>query len=40
MQLKTDTYLTLPQATPLFAENTFTLQAGETFAMASRYLAC
>ena len=36
MLLKPDTQVTLRQATPLFAENTCTLQPGETFAIASR----
>ena len=36
MQLKPDTQVTMRQATPLFAENTYTLQPGETLAIASR----
>ena len=36
MQLKPDTQTTMRQATPLFAENTYTLQPGETLAIASR----
>ena len=36
MQLKPDRQVTLRQATPLFAENTYTLQPGETLAIASR----
>ena len=36
MQLKPETQGALPQATPRFAENTFTLQPGETIAIASR----
>ena len=36
MQIKPDTPVPLRQATPLFAENTYTLQPGETFAIASR----
>ena len=36
MQLKPDTQTAKRQATPLFAENTYTLQPGETFAIASR----
>ena len=36
MQLKPDTQVTLRRATPLFAENTYTLQLGETLAIASR----
>ena len=36
MQLKPDTQITLRQATPLLAENTYTLQPGETLAIASR----
>ena len=36
MQLKPDTQETLRQATPLFAENTYTLQPGETLVIASR----
>ena len=35
MQLKPDTQVTMRQATPLFAENTYTLQPGETLAIAS-----
>ena len=38
MQLKPDMQLPLRQATPLFAENTYTLQPGETLAIASRML--
>ena len=30
MQLKPDTQTAIRQATPLFAENTYTLQPGET----------
>ena len=36
MQLKPDTQTAIRQATPLFAENTYTLQPGETLAIASR----
>ena len=36
IQLKPDTQVTMRQATPLFAENTYTLQPGETLAIASR----
>ena len=36
MQLKPDTQTAFRQATPLFAENTYTLQPGETLAIASR----
>ena len=36
MQLKPDTQVIMRQATPLFAENTYTLQPGETLAIASR----
>ena len=36
MQLKPDTQVTMPQAAPLFAENTYTLQPGETLAISSR----
>ena len=36
MQLKPETQLSIRQATPLFAENTYTLQPGETLAIASR----
>ena len=36
MQLKQDTQVTLRQAPPFFAENTYTLQPGETLAIASR----
>ena len=36
MQLKPDTQVILRQATPFFAENTYTLQLGETLAIASR----
>ena len=36
MQLKPDTQVTLRQATPFFAENTYTLQPGEPLAIASR----
>ena len=36
MQLKPDTQTTMRQATPLFAENTYTPQPGETLAIASR----
>ena len=36
MQLKPDTQTSIRQATPLFAENTYTLQPGETLAIASR----
>ena len=36
MQLKPDTQITMRQATPLLAENTYTLQPGETLAIASR----
>ena len=36
MQLKPDMQVPLRQATPLFAENTYTLQPGETLAIASR----
>ena len=36
MQLKPDMQVSLRQATPLFAENTYTLQPGETLAIASR----
>ena len=36
MQLKPDTQVAIRQATPIFAENTYTLQPGETLAFASR----
>ena len=36
MQLKPDMQVPLRQATPLFAENTYTLQPGETLPIASR----
>ena len=36
MQLKPDTQTSIRQATPLFAENTYTLPPGETLAIASR----
>ena len=36
MQHKPDTQTSKRQATPLFAENTYTLQPGETLAIASR----
>ena len=36
MQLKPDTQVAIRQATPLFAESTYTLQPGETLAIASR----
>ena len=36
MQLKPDTQVPLRQATPMFAEKTYTLLAGETLAKASR----
>ena len=36
MQLKPETQTSIRQATPLFAENTYTLQPGETLAIASR----
>ena len=36
MQLNPDTQVTLLQALPLFAEDTYTLQPGETLAIASR----
>ena len=36
MQLKPDTQVAIRQATPLFAESTYTLQQGETLAIASR----
>ena len=36
MQLKPDTQVAIRQATPLFAENKYTLQPGETLAIASR----
>ena len=36
MQLKPDTQTSIRQATPLLAENTYTLQSGETLAIASR----
>ena len=36
MQLKPDTQITMCQATPLVAENTYTLQPGKTLAIASR----
>ena len=36
MQLKPDTQVAVRQATPLFAKNTYTLQPGETLAIASR----
>ena len=36
MQLKPDTRTSIRQATPLFADNTYTLQPGETLAIASR----
>ena len=35
MQIKPDTQVAIRQATPLFAENTYTLQPGETLAIAS-----
>ena len=35
-QLKPDTQVPLRQATPMFAENTYTLLPGETLAIASR----
>ena len=38
MQLKPDTQTAIRQATPLFAENTYTLQPGETLAIASKML--
>ena len=36
MELKPDTKVALRQPTPLFAENTYTLQPGEPLAIASR----
>ena len=36
MQLKAETQTPIRQATPLFAENTYTLQPGETLAIASK----
>ena len=36
MQLISETQTSIRQATPLFAENTYTLQPGETLAIASR----
>ena len=36
MQLKPVTQTSIRQATPLFTENTYTLQPGETLAIASR----
>ena len=36
MQLKQDTKVTLRQATPLFAENTYILQPGKTLVLATR----
>ena len=36
MQLKPDTQTSIRQATPLFAENTYTLQPGENLAIASK----
>ena len=36
MQLKPDTQTAIRQATPLFAENTYTLQPGEILAIASK----
>ena len=36
MQLKPDTQVALRQATRLFAENTYTLQPGETLAITNR----
>ena len=36
MQLKPDTQTAIRQATPLFAESTYTLQPGETLAIASK----
>ena len=36
MQLKPDSQVAIRQATPLFAKNTYTLQPGETLAIASR----
>ena len=36
LQLKPDTQTSIRQATPLFAENTYTLQPSETLAIASR----
>ena len=36
MQLKPDTQVAIRQATPLFAESTYTLQPGETLAITSR----
>ena len=36
MQLKPDTQVAIRQATPLFAENRYALQPGETLAIASR----
>ena len=36
MQLKPDTQTAIRQATPLFAENTYTLQPGITVAKASK----
>ena len=36
MQLKPDTQVAIRQATPLFAEGTYTLQSGETLAIASK----
>ena len=36
MQRKLDTQVTIRRATPMFAENTYTLQSGKTLAIASR----
>ena len=36
IQLKPDTQVAIRQATPLFAESTYTMQPGETLALASR----
>ena len=36
MQLKPETQISVRQATPLFAGNTYTLQPGETLAIASK----
>ena len=36
LKLKPDTQVTLRQSTPLFAENTYTLQSGETISIAGR----
>ena len=38
MQLKPDTQTSIRQATPMFDENTYTLQPGETLTIASRML--